>query len=340
MISEGQIQIGNQGIGKISLDNQAVSGEGGPHDARLVFPLKIEMYPRPLSEQVAVLDMTCSLHLGSLSDNANQIGHAARVDFAHQQFPVRSLLGNAPNTWIPQIRISLTQAQIGAIEERRHAEIDSNFRGCLRIEYTVVWLYDVLNEQSGHGRDARSHTIEVPEGFQQMGMIALMAPFWTVNPITNLFIQVDRLTWAEKALPGLGWDRVRLIEIIFPCEGTLVPVEAVRHLDEARHNYDVGSYKECVAKCREVRESLKTHLDSRGLIAQNKDGQRLGDVLAKQMDVPPKAPMRDWLNGVWQGWWQETNAAHHVPDELFTSADAEVCLLTTAALLQYLGKLR
>jgi hypothetical protein len=135
-------------------------------------------------------------------------------------------------------------------------------------------------------------------------------------------------------LSGLGFDRLRLFEITLPISGGLIPDVVLPHFDAARRDHDRGNYRESIEKCRYVRDGLVRHLGT------TRDRQ-LGDVVAERRGLPSDAPQRSFLNGLWHGWWDMTNAGHHVPaPQPFTAADAHACLMTAALLLDYLGRLR
>ncbi len=79
------------------------------------------------------------------------------------------------------------------------------------------------------------------------GEYAEIAVFWATNHLT-LKVDVNTSTWVDVILPGLGYDRLRLVEVTFP---PTLPDQpgAAAEFDRARHALDSRHYEECVAAC-------------------------------------------------------------------------------------------
>src|SRR5437763_4802182 len=74
MISTASIQISTYTVGTLSFDGSGVKGEGGAQDPRLVLPVTVTMAPQPREKQLALSELTCSLHSGQDASDANQVG--------------------------------------------------------------------------------------------------------------------------------------------------------------------------------------------------------------------------------------------------------------------------
>ncbi len=193
----------------------------------------------------------------------------------------------------------------------------------------MAWLRETGNTIGRTGRP-NGPSGELPI---ELGMYSRVALFWTTK-IEPLSLQVPASVWVEQVLPGLGYDRLRLIEVALPLANDLVPATALAPFDGARRDYDLGNYRECIEKCRYVRDAVSTHLGTTKV-------RLLGDIVVERRGLPEDAPQRGFLNHLWQGWWDMTNAGHHVPTpHAFTRADAHMCLMTTAIILEYLGTVR
>jgi hypothetical protein len=68
------ILAGSRIIGTITLNDREMRGEGGPHDARIVFPLTVTMNPQPAEAMLALTELRCSLHLTTPTFAENQVG--------------------------------------------------------------------------------------------------------------------------------------------------------------------------------------------------------------------------------------------------------------------------
>jgi hypothetical protein len=323
------IRVGNINIGEVSVQGDQVRGEGGPFDPRLMFPVSVTLQPRPERQAFTLLDVTGSLHpTGTTPSGANRIGPAVTVPLAREQMRFRTF-PQASQTQGFELRIPLTPPLVAMLEAQRHASVDKVFRAVLHLLPTIGWLYETGNS---FGRD-RTPDGPMGELDVNLGMYSRFALLWTTH-IEDLTVEVPASSWVELVLPGLGLDKLRLLEVVLPSASNLVPAGVVASFDGARRDYDLGDYRGCIEKCRYVRDALVGHLGA------TRD-HRLGDIVADRRGLPADAPVRAFLNGVWRGWWDLTNAGHHVPaQQAFTSADAQACLMTAALILSYLGQMR
>src|SRR5258707_6996195 len=99
MLSTAELRLGLGGprIGEIDLDPTAIRGEGGWYDPRLVVPLKITMQQQPEDHQIALVQVTASLHLDQNPSPANRIGTEAMLDL-FREFRCRSVHTGPSNT--------------------------------------------------------------------------------------------------------------------------------------------------------------------------------------------------------------------------------------------------
>jgi hypothetical protein len=163
-------------------------------------------------------------------------------------------------------------------------------------------------------------------------MFSIFAPFWSLA-IGSLPLRIPTAHWLEKVLPGLGLDSLRLIEITLPSGGGPLPHAVVSYFDQARSDYDGGRYREAIQKCRDVRHAIEEHL---GAIKE----RPVADVVAERVKLPPGAPQRPFLDGIWRALADLTSAAHHKEaSKHLTQADASACLLLTALVVEYIETL-
>jgi hypothetical protein len=314
----------------VALDIIQVRGEGGPYDARLVLPLILTMYPRKPEEALALTELTCSLHLGMPAFDQNQVGPTVTMTL-QQNMPCRSL-SDRPNSHTLEVRVPLSQPVVAHLDAQRHTSADKAFTAVLRLSATVGWLYKIGNtfpSGSPEPQAIGNHPFS-----SALGLFSLVAPFWDTR-IEPLPIRITAPLWIDNALPGLGYDRLRLIEVMVPSPGEPLLTMVIPFFDDARRDYDAGRYRECVQKCRDVRHAVEQHLGATG-----KEGDRVADKVAARLGLSADDPRRKLLDGMWQGLVLLTSEAHHISNPGgYTAANARGCLLLTATLLDYLRSL-
>ncbi len=317
--------VGNRIIGTISLNERETRGEGGPHDARIVLPLTVTMHPQPAAAMLALTELRCSLHLTTPTFAGNQVGPTVTLNLL-ENMSCRSVPAG-PGSWPIEVRLPLTEPLIVHLETHRHRHPEGTFVASLGFHGTVAWLSATGNTTPPDAR-MQNHPIDL-----QFGLFSVLAPFWNTR-IEDLSVQIPASQWVDRVLPPLGYTSLRLIEIILPAANGLLPEALVISFDAARRDYDLGNYRECIQKCRDVRSAVEHQL---GAIRQHP----VADVLGDRLGLPPDAPQRAFLRNVWTGFADLTNAAHHQSTvQGLLRADAHVCLLTTALLLEYISQLR
>ncbi len=139
-----------------------------------------------------------------------------------------------------ELRFVLTPTLVESLERRRHST-DSNVLFLhLALEPTVIGPRNFNHHSS---RQSPSSVV----WDEKDGEYAEIAVFWATNHLT-LKVDVNTSTWVDVILPGLGYDRLRLVEVTFP---PALPDQpgAAAEFDRARHALDSRHYEECVAAC-------------------------------------------------------------------------------------------
>jgi len=317
--------VGNRIIGTITLNERETHGEGGPHDARIIFPLTVTMNPQPAGAMLAVTELRCSLHLTTPTFAGNQIGPTVAVNLL-ENMGCRSV-SSGPVSGQIEVRLPLTEPIIAHLETHRHHHSEGTFVASLGFHGTVAWLSATGNTTPPDAR-MLTHPIDL-----QFGLFSILAPFWNTR-IEDLSVQLPASQWVDRVLPHLGFSSLRFIEIALPTANGLLPEALIASFDAARRDYDLGNYRECAQKCRDVRNAIEQHL---GATRQHPVTEVIGD----RLGLPQDAPQRAFLRNVWTGFADLTNAAHHQSTvHGLLRADAHVCLLTAALLLEYINQLR
>jgi len=227
--------------------------------------------------------------------------------------------------WAPTVtlRFPLTPAEIASLETDRHlhpGELGVNLY--LGIEASVVGLHTVGPGQTDQG-----------PWDSQMGIASYFGHFWNVE-ISPLVLQISQEDWVQKILPGLGYDRLRLVEINLPPP---LPEHgnAVTEFDKAQRALDERRYGDCLVACRGLVNIWN------GLRAASKSTP-MGDVLAKERQWSPDDPRRTFVNDTWKAVIDIVNTVHHPegqskPQE-FSASDARLIFYLVTSLSEYLGQ--
>lgn len=323
-IQKASIRVGSRFVGEVWVDGGTVRGEGGPARPQLVVPLTVTMQNAPEESMVAVLSVRASL---STSDN--QSPHtliSSRVtEMLIDNMPIRSLPSGSRDLQV-WLRFVLTDDEVERLELRRHADAEEMFTLFMSVEAVVAAVV------ATHNQVRAGETPTATPWDYNFGMFSELQPFWNTQ-VDTVRIAIEQSRWVRDVLPGLGYDRRRLLELVFP-----PPLpdhkSAAREWDKARKAYDTKRYGDCVAECRDLLSMWRTQF---GATAKNP----IANVIADRNQWTATDNRRRFLADLWKSATDVANVEHHpegTPDEqYFDAADARLILLLTAALSEYLG---
>jgi hypothetical protein len=241
-------------------------------------------------------------------------------------FPARSLPYVAADHKT-YLRFFLTPAEVEDLERRRHAETSEAFQLYLGLDPIIAGM------KTYNGFGPRQAPEQTPWNIQ-LGMFSQVLPFWTVR-IDPVWVQIEQSTWVRSVLPGLGYDRLRLLELMFP---PTLPDHgnAASQFDKAKRALDERRYVDCVQECRGLLNMWEKQYG-----ATTK--QHIAEVIATGRGWSNRDIRRQLLDVLWKKVGDVANASHHpegdVNAELFDGRDARLLLILTAALSEYVGGL-
>lgn len=239
-VFEQSVTVGTgQAVGAISVNGGEVKGEGGPTHPQLLIPLVIQMSPQPDESALALIGLRARLTYAQNGSLYRPVC-ATLYESLLSNFPAHSHPDYSPKHTV-QLRFVLTQAEVAELEAVRHDARDSVFSLSLDLEPTVA----ALTTHNGRSADGTRQASNFGSSF---GLYATVQPFWTCT-VSQLTVQIEPSTWVREVLPRLGYDRVRMLELIFP---PALPehVSAAMQFDKARRAFDDGRYSACVQECR------------------------------------------------------------------------------------------
>ena len=285
---QGIMLYGSISVGSVSVNGGEVRGEGGPVRPRIMVPLTIEMSPQPEDAMVAVVSLTASLGAQAHS-SPRQVLCQPVTRLLTNRFPAHS--GTTTNTHTEELRFFLSQAEVEEIETLRHATSTDVFTLFLDLEVTVA----ALKSYNKSGTEQTSWA----SGF---GMFSEVRPFWAVQ-VQPLQINIEHSVWVREVLPGLGYDRLRLIELTFP-----PPLpdssNAASQFDKAKRALDERRYGDCIDKCR----GLLNMWEKQFKAGKNR---HVAQIIAEDREWPEGDVRRQLLDTLWKEVGDIANAPHH-----------------------------
>jgi hypothetical protein len=321
-ISKSYITVGNRGVGSVWVDGGAVRGESGALQRQVVVPLTIAMQNTPSEAMLAVVAVRAQLQTQPLSTPDALVAQPVS-ELLMDNFPARSLpVGSHDH--VVELRFFLTSAELETLERHRHAVNSDPFQLYLRVEPVVAGL-KTFNRLEAGGE------VQPTPWEPSFGMFSQLLPFWStkVDPVT---ISIERSKWVREVLPGLGYERSRLIEISFPPPLPDHP-SAASEWDKARRAFDEQRYADCVSECRDILSMWQRQLGT-------KKDRRVADAVAERRGWGVEDGRLAFLDAVWKATTDLVNVPHHpegqVSHQTFDAADARLLLLMTASLSAYL----
>ncbi len=225
-----------------------------------------------------------------------------------------------------QLRFPMTFDQLRLLEAAAITAAPGELELELRGDVSVGWMDRLGGGMFDPGRG------ELPPGIQTLGLFSQIQPFWVTGVQSNA-LRLTREQLAERILPGLGLDRVRLVTVRLPASGGVLPQKIVGEYDAARRDFDAGRYREAIQKCRNVRHTIEKAIN-----ASDKDGARVADQLGKFGAASPRTVAA--IDLMWKGLAELTSEAHHPEDSsAFTGLSARMTLLATAVLVEAISEL-
>lgn len=329
-MSEQYVNLGGgPAIGKVSITESEVRGEAGPLAPQLVIPLKFELDPRPPDKSLAVFQLRASLYKDQQTFPTSL---ACQPIFLGQTdgFLAWSMNNGRVGSNRVELRFAINALEIAALEYQRHASPTDVFQLYLKLQPAIAGL-----QHFNEFQPAQHTPLSGPWDHLQFGMYSQMYPFWSAS-IQTMFLRLERTTWIERVLPGLGYDQLRLLEVLLPPP---LPshTSAATEFDKAKRALDEHRYSDCAAACRGLIGIWETTLGA-------SREQRIADVVASRLSWSQGDLRRRFLDDLWKAANDIANVAHHPEGQSpapqpVEYRDARLLFLVVTSLSEYLGQL-
>ncbi len=307
-LQTANIGINSRTIGELNVDPNEVRGSGGALGPMLAVPLHFELRTRQTT-QLAMTGVRVELWLKRSSSPPVRVGtpsvHSWLSDplVSHDSFPSDRRAEATFDLSLEYIRLIEN-----SVEQTEYLPLELS---------VAVDLAVVAERNVSDGRDETGWAYRFVEP----------------DRMHEIRLYVERSHWADRVLPQIGADRVRLAAVRLGDPWAARKV--IAFLDAARRDYDNGRYRECLQKCRDVRHEIERLLQAN----RKKVGERVADRLAQAGLIHGDSTQWRFLDGVWGATAGLTSDAHHIASVVFTAREARAALLITAVLVEFVSEL-
>ena len=295
----------------ISLEANRIRGQGGPEYPYLFIPIEFILRPSEDKGKIkaySLLWIKSSLHVRNI-----KIGEGVSESIVEYSWPHLS-----PREIYTEIPLDVYR--IGKIEEQRQGDIELQLKGSALIAEHPLVTKAGINERQEYRKDVEEFT----------------------TGRFDITFSIPQSHWVDKILPGLGYGKVKLIEL--PIPEKIVPdtfQKALKELQESQRYFVKGDYDKVVAHCRSavqlIPEALSIDLSG---IERPSFSDKVKKFLEEHLSAFLTDSKRKSLETIIKATWKLSSIPHHPsPPGYFNRNDAEAILQITIIILAYVGKL-
>lgn len=320
MLSSRHLSLHTTIVGDLSVDSDQVRGDGGLLAPALVVPLKVELFPRPKDERLALQRLSVVLLVPTATQGYVQLGSAVHVFGDSTGHGVWHTYEGHSSDATVELRFPISGAALRLVEDAAHRiQPALNLKLQIRAAFAYVIAVEQLDVRTGIG-DQR-HLLDQAFDLRSLGS----------GGSEDLDVQVSREHWAEQVAPRLGLDWFRIVAVRLPKQVEGLDPKLVSIFDEAIRTYERRDYRGAIIACRDIRELVEESLGASG-----KGG--VARIIGAERRLSEDAPEREFIDSAWKLLTDLTNSAHHSQGQgRYSAPDARAALLFTAILLEYLA---
>lgn len=320
-VQKVSVRVGNLFLANAWVDPGGVRGEGGPDRPTLVVPLVFWMTNTPEDSMISIVWLRATL---SLAENAaaQSVISSPTSEVLIDNMPLRTLPNGGTDRTVA-LRFVLTADEVERLETHRHGVPDE-----------VITLYMAIDAVAAALQSHNNGINPPPTPWDRnYGLFSDVRPFWNTK-VDLVRFTVEQSPWVRDVLPGLGYNRRRLIELTFP---PALPDHgsAVREWDKARRAFDTKRYGDCVAECRDVLSMWVAQLGAT-------KAKSVAQMIAEREGWDVADRRIGFIDGLWKTATDVANVEHHPEgtrhEQTFSANDARLMLHVTAALSEYISR--
>ena len=306
---------------KIRIEPQVIYGQGGPDFPRLVINAHITLKPiesegkdqqgKPITvvQNYTLVQIFGSLFIRPFTGNEIRITDFQSIPLLH--FSV---------DWEMQqtLEIPIDLFRLNRIEEMRRGDAQLKFLlRCLLAKHPLV--------------RKPTEPLQMDQSIQRLELTGAF----------ELSLPIPQSHWVANVLPGLGYGKVKMVEIPIPAR--VVPdtfTKALAELDQAQNYLNQGDSDKAVGHCRKALEtipnsvSLKFEKDAKPSFPDKVD--KFLETLSPSLTDSKKEGLAKMMKALWP---LTSIPQHPHPAGYFNRTDAEAIMMMCTAILSYVGKL-
>ncbi len=295
----------------ISLEAERISGRGGPEYPCLYIPIEFTLRSSEDKGKIraySLLWLKINLHLGNI-----KIGGGVSESIAEYSWPhlsSREIYAEIP----------LDLYRIEKIEERRRGDIEFGITASALIANHPPVDKAGTNERQEYRKDVQEFT----------------------TGSFDIIFSIPQSHWVDKILPGLGYGKVKLIEV--PIPEKIVPdtfEKALKELQESQRYFIEGDHDKVIAHCRRAIQLIPEALpiDLSGM-ERPSFSDKVRKFSKEHLSILLSDSKRKYLETIIKATWNLSSIVQHPsPHGYFNRTDAVTILQITTILLAYVGKL-
>lgn len=136
--------------------------------------------------------------------------------------------------------------------------------------------------------------------------------------------------WRERILPGLGYGKVKIVELpAVSLEACKALDHSYKALEKAQKQFSLGLYDDAVGSCRVALDQFFESVDK-----GDGSGRKIPK-LKKSWETRLGEATYQWLNSSLGAVKAEANKPHHSPNDHFDRFEAQMLMMITTALISY-----